>query len=314
MTVLVLGGTGFIGRHVVAELLARGRRVAVGTRRPGRAPRRLAAAARCECREVRFERLTATESWPPLLAGVDVVVNCVGILRERGAESYERIHHRAPAALAAACARQGASLIHVSALGLRADARSAFITSKLAGERAIAASGADYTIVRPSLLDGEGGFGARWLRWVARWPVHFVPADAIGRIAALHVDDLAEAIAALCEAGAKPRGRVVDVGGSEAWTIAEYLAVLRSECSLRPAVRVPVPRWLARIASHLCDAAHFSPFSFGHLELMRRDNLPRENALPALLGRAPTRVAALARALGPPGRVAQEGTQCHGSR
>ena len=92
----MLGGTGFIGRHVVAELLARGRRVVIGTRRPGRAGRRLAAAMRCEVREVHFERLAAAESWPPLLAGVDVVVNCVGILRERGAETYDRVHHRAP--------------------------------------------------------------------------------------------------------------------------------------------------------------------------------------------------------------------------
>jgi NADH dehydrogenase len=286
--VLVLGGTGFIGRHVVAELLARGRRVVIGTRRPGRAGRRLAGAGRCECREVHLERLTTTQSWLPLLAGVGVVVNCVGILRERGAATYDRVHHLAPAALAAGCARAGARLIHVSALGLHQEARSGFITSKLAGERAVAARGADYVIVRPSLLDGAGGFGARWLRWVARWPVHFVPADAVGRIAALHVHDLGRAIAVLCEAGAKPCGREIDVGGVESWTIGEYLAVLRSERSTRPALRIAVPPWLARVASHLCDAAHFSPFSFGHLELMRRDNAPRENALPALLGRAPT--------------------------
>lgn len=296
MRVLVLGGAGFVGRHVAAELLARGRRVVIGTRRPGRAGRRLTATAvRCERREVHFERLAAAESWPPLLAGVDVVVNCVGILRERGAETYDSVHHRAPAALASACARAGARLIHVSALGLHEGARSGFITSKLAGERAVAASGADYLIVRPSLIDGEGGFGARWLRWMARWPVHFVPGDAIGRIAALHVHDLGEAIVVLCESGAKLCGREVEVGGGESWTMAEYLAVLRSERSTRPVMSVAVPPWLARIASHLCDAAHFSPFSFGHLELMRRDNAPRANALPALLGRAPTPLADRAR-------------------
>jgi len=302
VTVLVLGGSGFVGRHVVAELLARGRRVAVGTRRPDRARRRLAAAP-CELRGVRLERLTAAGPWRPLLAGVEVVVNCVGILRERGAETYDRVHHRAPAALAAACARARVRLIHVSALGPYPEARSGFVTSKLAGERAIAQSGADYVIVRPSLLDGEGGFGARWLRWMARLPVHLVPADAIGRIAALHVRDLAEAIAILCEAGAEACGREVELGGAESWTMAEYLAVLRSEGSTRPARCIRVPPWLARIASHLCDAAHFSPFSFGHLELMRRDNAPLENALPALLGRAPTPIAARARASGPVGQV-----------
>ena len=58
--------------------------------------------------------------------------------------------------------------------------------------------------------------------------------------------------------------------------------------ALRPAIRVAVPAWIARIVSHLCDLAHFSPFSFGHLELLRRDNVPAPNLLPLLLGRAPT--------------------------
>jgi uncharacterized protein YbjT (DUF2867 family) len=267
--VLILGGSGFIGRHVVAALRARGHEVGVGTRR--------------------FETLTEPADWGPLLDGSDAVVNAVGILRERVGETYADIFERAPAALATACARRGLRLIHVSALGLHDAARSRFILSKLAGERAIAASRARYSIVRPSLVDGDGGYGARWLRWVSRWPVHFTPADACGRIAALDARDLGEAIAVLCEKDALPELREVELGGSALRTMRGYLAALRP-ASRRPVFHVSVPAWIARIASHLCDAAHFSPFSFGHLELMRRDNAPRENLLPALLGRAPTPV------------------------
>ena len=218
------------------------------------------------------------------------MVNAVGILRERGAETYDRVHHRAPAALAAACAFGGRRLIHVSALGLRDGASSGFLRSKLAGERAIALSGARYSIVRPSLLDGEGGFGARWLRWFARWPVHFVPAEARGRIAAMAVTDLGEAIAALCEVEASDEWRTVELGGCVAPTMAGYLRALRG----KPAMRVAVAPWMARLVSHLCDLAHFSPFSFGHLELLRRDNVPCRNALPRLLGREPLAVVARA--------------------
>jgi NADH dehydrogenase len=201
MNTLVLGGAGFIGRHAAAALARRGHLVVIGTRHPSRAPRRLPAALHsCERREVHLERLSSPEAWRPLLHGVDTVVNAVGILRERGAETYERVHHRAPAALAAACARGAIRLVHVSALGLHEGARSGFLTSKLAGERAIAARGSNYSIVRPSLLDGEGGYGALWFRRVAPWPLHFLPADARGRIDALDVGDLGEAIAALREA------------------------------------------------------------------------------------------------------------------
>jgi NADH dehydrogenase len=281
MRALVLGGAGFIGRHVCAALLARGHAVFVGTRRPRR---------RHPCdRAVRFERCSSPADWAPVLGGVDVVVNAVGILRERPGESYDAIHRKAPDALARACAAAGIRLLHVSALGLSERARSAFLRSKAAGERAVAASGADYSIVRPSLLDGPGGYGAKWLRLVARWPAHPVPADAAGRLAAMRVEDLGEAIARLCEAPTLFSYRKVELGGTRAYTMGEYLAALRPAASRR-ALLLKIPPWLARLASHAFDLLHFSPYSFGHHELMRSDNVPRPNLLPALLGRAPSPV------------------------
>lgn len=278
--------TGFIGRHAAAALLARGHAVAIGTRFPGRAARLPDILRACERHEVRFERLLERDDWLLIIAGFDAVVNAVGILRERPSESYEAVHHLAPAALAAACALGDKRLVHVSALGLAARARSRFLRSKIAGEHGVASSGADYCIVRPSLLDGPGGFGARWLRAMARLPVHVVPADAKGRIAAMDVRDLGTAIAALCEA----RLRHAERGGIHAVTMAGYLAALRRRTSKRPALLIRLPAWLARGASHLCDLLHFSPFSYGHLELMRADNVPRPNLLPSLLGRPLTLV------------------------
>jgi len=300
MRVMVLGGTGFIGRHVAAALRSRGHAVVIGTRRPKRALTKLPPALRdCELRETHFESLTTRYVWQPLLADVDAVVNSVGILRERGRETYDRVHNMAPTALATACERRGLRLVHVSALGLRPQALSGFIRSKILAERAIAAGGADYSIVRPSLLDGEGGFGAEWLRRVARWPVHFIPVEALGSMAPLDVRDLGEAIAVLCEARGKEEWRAVELGGAARRTMAEYLAALRALSDERPAPRIAIPRFLARIAAHLCDLAHVSPFSFGHLELLRRDNAPRHNLLPLLLGRPPTPIGREPRALGP---------------
>lgn len=292
MAILVLGGSGFIGRHVVAALAARRESVVIGTRKPRRTARRIPAALNCEIRELHLERMTSPADWFEVLEGTDVVVNAVGILRERGAETYDRVHHLAPATLAVMCARLGVRLIHVSALGLENESRSRFLASKLAGERAISRSGADYTIVRPSLLDGEGGFGARWMRWVARWPVHIVPASATGRIAVLDVTDLGKAIATLCVPHAKGLWREAELGGEQAWTLGDYLGVLRRARGLKDAPRIPVPDWLARFGSHFCDLLHFSPFSFGHYELLQHDNVPRENLLPVLLGRSPTRIGA----------------------
>jgi uncharacterized protein YbjT (DUF2867 family) len=293
VSVLVLGGAGFIGRHVVEALVARGRSVIVGTRHPRRRSHEHPTRAH---REVHLDRLLDAECWADALRDCDAVVNCVGIMRERGRETYRRVHHHAPAALAQACAARGLRLIHVSALGLDGDVRSGFLRSKRDGEAALRSSGADWHLVRPSLLDGEGGFGARWIRRVARWPVHPLPHAASGRIAVLDVRDLGEAIANLAlDDTHSPHDKIVrehDLGGLQARTLAEHLAAMRAMHTQRPALRFAIPDILARIAAHACDLFHVTPFSFGHWELLKRDNVPRENRLPLLLGRAPRVVGA----------------------
>ena len=278
MNVLVLGGRGFIGRHAVAALQAAGHEVRVSSRRH-----------RSGLVAVRLEQLESVEDALPLLEGVDAVLNCVGILRERWrGESYEALHARAPALLALACRERGLRFLHVSALGLRHPHRSNFLRSKLAGEQAIVAAGGDFRIVRPSLLDGRGGFGARWLRLVAALPLHLHAQAARGRIAALDVAELGEALAALCtreiDAGAAVSERCFELGGNAAFALSDYLGALRGDA---PWARLRVPDWLCRLSAHACDLLHFSPFSFGHWELLQHDNLPRPNRLPELLGRAP---------------------------
>jgi uncharacterized protein YbjT (DUF2867 family) len=304
MRVMVLGGSGFVGRHAALALRARGHTVIIGTRHPKRALAKLPPSLRdCELRETHLESLTTRYIWKPLLEDVDAVVNAAGILRERGSETYDRVHAMAPAALGEACARLGLRLVHVSALGLRPEARSFFILSKLAAEKKIMASGADYSIVRPALLDGDGGYGAAWLRRIAAWPVHFYPWGTRSRMAPLDVRDLGEALAVLCERGGEAR-REVELGGSAKRTLAEYLAALRAIEDRRPALRLPVPAILARTGSRLCDLLHLSPLSHGTLELMRRDNLPRVNMLTAIIGRAPAPVGANPPAYGSGLRVA----------
>jgi NADH dehydrogenase len=292
LRVLVLGGAGFIGRHAVRALREAGAAPIVGTRRAPRERTQLGPLVDdCAHRCLRFEDLPTSARWAPHLEGVDVVLNCVGILRPSGRASYERVHHTAPAALAQACADRGLRLVHVSALGLDAPVRSRFLRSKRAGEQALMASAADWYLVRPALLDGAAGFGAEWIRRVARWPLHLVPSDAAGLLAPLDARDLGEALARLCLAppatGGDPRSRIYELGGSQLRTMAEHLATMRPGDAGAPARTLGVPALLARLASHVCDMLHATPFSFGHLELLQRDNVPTPNRIIELLDRAP---------------------------
>jgi uncharacterized protein YbjT (DUF2867 family) len=292
LRVLVLGGAGFIGRHAVRALREAGAAPIVGTRRTPRERTQLGPLVDdCAQRTLRFEDLPTPAHWAPHLEGVDVVLNCVGILRPAGRATYDRVHHTAPAALAQACADRGVRLVHVSALGLDAPVRSRFLTSKRAGEQALMASAADWYLVRPALLDGTAGFGADWIRRVAMWPLHLVPSSAAGLLAPLDVRDLGEALARLCLAppatSGDHRSRIYELGGSQLRTMAEHLATMRAGDAAAPARLLRIPALLARIASHLCDLLRATPFSFGHLELLQRDNVPAPNRIIELLDRAP---------------------------
>jgi uncharacterized protein YbjT (DUF2867 family) len=99
-TVLVVGAAGFLGGYIVAALRERGWRVLRGVRARGRA---LAA----DERDCDLQQLPTPESWLPLLAGVDAVVNVAGILREEGGQTFATVHLDAPLALARACVKQG---------------------------------------------------------------------------------------------------------------------------------------------------------------------------------------------------------------
>lgn len=285
LKVLVLGGNGFIGSQIVTYL-ANKAEVVIGTRRVSRRKGKLA---------VKMQSMLTVDAWLPVLEDVDVVVNSVGILRERKGESYDAVHNLAVANLAQACALSNVRLLHISAIGLSTSAQSRFIRSKLAGEQAITASGANATIIRPSLLDGEGGFGAKWFRRVASWPIQFVMRSE-GLVAPLQVSDLGEAVAKLVLMPTKIDEKIVELGGANVYSIPEYLKVLRKTKGLLPALQIAVPKWVVRLASHMLDILAWTPLSFGHYELMQGYNVPSVNLLPVLIGRQPS-------ALGKPAEI-----------
>ena len=156
-TVLLIGGAGFVGSQVAGLLAERNVRVIVPTRRRDRAKHLILLPM--------VDVVEADVHDPAVLArltaGVDAVINCVGILHSRGGQpwgrDFERAHVALPKAIAAAAKAAGVQrLLHVSALGAADGAPSEYLRSKAAGETAIRNGGVPWTVFRPSLIFGDG--------------------------------------------------------------------------------------------------------------------------------------------------------------
>ncbi len=152
MKIIILGGTGFIGRHICEKLIRAGHQVTVPTRKlenareiqmlPGLQP------LLCNVHDEKQLMQVA--------AGHDVLINLVAILHGCEAE-FERTHVTLPQTIVAACKAAGISrVVQMSSLGAALDAPSQYLRSKGRGEQVFAESGLNVTILRPSVVFGEG--------------------------------------------------------------------------------------------------------------------------------------------------------------
>ncbi len=249
--VLLLGATGLIGSATLARLRHEGMRVtAVARRCP-------AIGRGADERWVRLDLRHATrpEDWAPLLAGVDAVVNCAGVLQDGGGDASAAVHRDAPAALYAACRAAGVRrIVHLSAMGAEGEALSAFSQTKREGEAALEASGLDWVILRPSVVVGRPAHGGSALiRGLASLPV--LPAlEAAGRIRIAQLDDLVETIIRLLRRDA-PAGVAIAIGGPEALPFETVVARYRHWLGWPPARIVHLPRVLLGLLYRLGDLA-----------------------------------------------------------
>jgi uncharacterized protein YbjT (DUF2867 family) len=272
--ILVLGGRGFIGRHISEKLKAKyGRhQVFIGTRGINHS-------ANPQQRVLPLHQMTSSIDWLEALSDIDIVVNTVGILRERSNESYECVHHLAVQALVTACEIQHKTLIHISALGLENPIEAPFSVSKKRGEQALIDSQADWHIIRASLVEGEGAYGASWFQRIAKWPIHFVP-ERHAYIAPVRVEYIAKKVAEIIDNKTlcfNRQERIHELSNGIKYLLPDYLTALNGGRK-RPVI--VVPDILVRATTWLCDKLNLTPLTEGHHELLSYDNCPTQIELP----------------------------------
>ncbi len=274
MTVVVFGGSGFIGSCLVNRLSAAGARVIVPTRRYDRA-RHLASLPRVEVVEA---NIGDDATLRRLLAGADAAINLVGILHSRRGmpygEDFKRAHVDLPRRIVAACADAHVPrYLHMSALGVSVDGPSMYQRSKADGEVAARAEPTvAATIFRPSVVFGPGDSFLNTFAGMQKF-LPFIPlAGAETDFQPIYVGDVAQAF---CNALAdrKTRHQVYELGGPQIYPLAELVRLAgRWAHHRRPVFGIaPSLAWLQAMFFELLPGTPV--LSRDNLDSMKVDNV-----------------------------------------
>jgi uncharacterized protein YbjT (DUF2867 family) len=288
--ILVLGGTGFVGRHLCKELVRLQSRVTVPTRNVSKAQ----AVESLPLLELVQADVHDQATLARLVPGHDAVVNLVAILHGNSFE-FERTHVELVKKIARACEASGVPrLVHVSALGAAKDGPSMYQRSKAAGEAVLQASQLDWTVLRPSVIFGEGD---QFLNLFARLQKIFPVMPLAGADALFQpvwVGDVVAAIVQCLEREDTGKG-IYEVCGPDRFTLRELVKMAgRLSGHARPVIGLPPA--VARLQATLMELAPGPTLmSRDNLDSMKVSNVASGN-VPGLdaLGISPSALGAIA--------------------
>lgn len=291
--ITVFGGSGFVGRHLVRRLARAGHRVNVAVRHVEEAKFLKPMGDVGQVTPVKAD-LTDLASIAGAIKSADGVVNLVGILYERGAQTFDSIHHEGAAALAAAAKTAGVRrLIHLSAIGADLESDSGYQRSKAVGEQAVRAAFPDAVILRPSIVFGpEDDFFNRFGALALMAPALPLIGGGHTRFQPVYVGDVADAIVKGLDDGAMA-GRTYELGGPRVYSFRDLMEFLLTQTGRRRLL-VPLPFFAASIQAFFLELLPKPLLTRDQVTMLRRDNVVGNDALGfADLAVTPTAVEAI---------------------
>jgi NADH dehydrogenase len=287
--VTVFGGTGFLGRHIVQNLIRAGANIRVAVRHPDRAAiqadpdvGQLASLAA----DVRDEAAVAAA-----VAGAEGVVNAVSAYVETTGITYADVHERGSDNIARACLQQNVRrLVHISGIGADPASASRYIGARGRGDLAVRQALPRATILRPSVMFGpDGGLLAVLAKIIGSTPV--LPLIDAGRTRLQPVDvrDVAEAVRRSLQ-DPETAGKIYELGGAGIYSLREIAEMVAARMGRRRAF-LSIPFGLAYPLARFSELLPTPPLTVAQVDLLMSDNLPSSGA-PGLseLGISPRRL------------------------
>ncbi len=278
--ICVIGGTGFVGTHLVHRLAALGHSVTLTTRRPER---------HREFRlhdSVRVVKINPYDSvaLQTLLTGHDCVINLAGILNETGNSSFQTVHAELPRIIVKAMRESGVSrLLHMSALNANVnESHSRYLKSKGQGEDLVQQqAGLRVTSFRPSVIFGPGdSFFNRFATLLRLAPPVFPLACAGSRFAPVFVGDVVEAFVVAID-DERTVGQRLELCGPKIYTLQQLVQYTAQQIGKRTRV-VGIPDFMARLQGHALGLVPGKPFSIDNYYSLQKDSVCSVSALSSL--------------------------------
>ena len=283
MRVLLLGAGGFIGRHILADLIGHGHDVVA----IARSARGLAEAfPNVRIIEMDLAGPMGAVDWTAMLSGIDIVVNAAGVLR--GKDMWP-VHVDMPRTLYAAAKGAGVKrVVLISAISARTDVATDYARAKLEGEEALRGAGIGWTILRPSLVYGDGSYGGTSLmRGIASLPWCLpVPGNGDFAFTPIHARDLAKAVRLCCEED-RFGMQVLEPVGPVTLDLKTMLGRYRSWLGFGQARFLSIPLPLMRLMGRVGDIMGDGPIATNSLVQMVAGNAGDSESFAAAIGFQP---------------------------
>lgn len=278
--IAVIGGSGFIGRYIVAELASRGYRLRVLVRRADKAKFLLPLGTPGQIALVAGNAGNLA-SLKTCVAGCQAVVNAVGILAESRRGDFIRLHADLPEMLGKLMAHDntGANrtrVIHISALGASKNSPSRYARSKAEGEARLMRVFPRAVILRPSLVFGSADMFFNRFARMARWsPVLPLIGGGKSKFQPVYVGNVAEAVLAVLHTP-KAAGKTYVLAGGQVYSFADLLRYIMAIIQ-RPRPLLPLPFWLVYVPTLFMEWLPNPMLTRDQLRLLKSDNITRSN-------------------------------------
>lgn len=275
--ITVIGGSGFVGRHVVRALAKRGYRIRVACRRPDLAGHMQPMGSPGQVMPVQAN-VRFPKSLEAACDGAVAVINLTGVLFSSGSQSFDAVHVFGAAASAKAAKACGAGVyIHMSAIGADAESASAYAKSKAAGEAGAKAGFPGAIIIRPSIVFGpEDNFFNQFAEMARFAPALPLIGGGNTLFQPVFVGDVADAIATLVERGVAD-GKTFELGGPDRQSFKQLLQFTLDTIQ-RKRLLLPLPWGVAKLLGSVFSILPKPPLTLDQVRMLETDNVVSEAA------------------------------------